>query len=258
MPRQVRADLPDAVHHVTARANRGQVLFVDDHDRRSFLGIVGRTAGDSNWSCLAYCLMTNHLHLLVRPNGSDLSRGMQRICTAHARRFHERHETFGHLFQGRFGSRPMRSEAHFLESLRYVVLNPVRAGMCRVPEQYPWSSHRSVMGAAQSSLVAVDEVLQEFRSPAANARDVYREFVHERCGERAPLHDPEPLYAPEDDDSTRRLDELCGERDRDGVIMIGHVELGYSLAEIARALGCHRSTVSRRFEVLSRRATHGV
>ncbi len=94
------------------------------------------------WRLHAYCLMTNHFHLLVETPETNLSSGMQRLKSGYAAYFNERHLLVGHLFQQRFDSRLIESEEHFSESLRYIALNPVRAGLCEHPAQWPWSTFR--------------------------------------------------------------------------------------------------------------------
>jgi putative transposase len=127
-------------YHVTSRGNRRQSIYHDDDDRRSFLGQRDRIVARCGWRLHAYCLMDNHFHLLVETPRPNLSVGMQRLKCEYAAYFNARHLLDGHLFKQRFGSRLIESEDHLHEALRYIALNPVRAGLCEHPSEWPWSS----------------------------------------------------------------------------------------------------------------------
>ena len=144
VPRPPRIQLAGGIYHVTSRGNRRQAIFHDDNDRRWFLMFRFHVFKRWGWRLHAYCLMTNHFHLLVETPEPNLSSGMQRLKSGYAAYFNERHSLVGHLFQQRFDSRLIESEEHFSETLRYIALNPVRAGLCEHPAQWPWSTfHRS-------------------------------------------------------------------------------------------------------------------
>jgi REP element-mobilizing transposase RayT len=121
-------------------------IFVDDADRRMFMAFLARSIHRERWVCLAYCLMANHYHLIVQLTDSNLSRGMQQLNWLHALRFNERHGHVGHLFDSRFRSRTIETTDHLLTALAYVALNPVRAGLCVDPAEWPWSSFRATAG----------------------------------------------------------------------------------------------------------------
>jgi REP element-mobilizing transposase RayT len=146
MPRSPRSQPPGETFHLTARGVRRQAVFLDDLDYGLYVGLLGQTAQRHRWIVLAYCLIPNHLHLLVRLEDSTLSRGMHRQQGVYARRFNERHGLSGHVFEARFHAVHVVQEAHRLHVLRYIVQNPVRAGLCEDPADWPWSSHRAVAG----------------------------------------------------------------------------------------------------------------
>src|ERR1700694_5243331 len=135
--------------------------------------------------------MSNHFHLVTELTSETLSRGMQWLNGSYSQAFNRRHERVGHVFQGRFKAFLIEKEAYFLEVLRYVVLNPVRAGIVARPEEYLWSSHRAVIGdAASPEWLAVDDVLAQFGSQRELARARYRHFVDAAIGlERTPWND---------------------------------------------------------------------
>lgn len=149
MARTPRIAIP-GLHHVTARGNNRRALFMDDLDRESFLASLSRVTARHLWICHAFCLMTNHFHALVETPDDSLPRGMQRLNSGYAQSFNRRHGTIGHLFQGRFYSRLVTRDAHALILVRYIARNPVEAGLCRTPEEWPWSSHGAALGLRRS------------------------------------------------------------------------------------------------------------
>jgi REP-associated tyrosine transposase len=140
MPRPPRIQIAGGTYHVTCRGNRRQAIFQDDDDRRRFLAVRDRVIRRYGWRLHAFCLMTNHFHLLVRTPQPNLSRGMQRLNSEYAAYFNDRFGLVGHLFQQRFGSRLIETEEYFEEAQRYIAFNPVRAGLCEHPAEWPWSS----------------------------------------------------------------------------------------------------------------------
>jgi putative transposase len=179
MTRPLRAEVAGGLAHVTARTVRRFPLFVDQSDARGMLWLLDHVTRDvADWQMLAYCLMPNHLHLVVDADVEQLSLAMQRVNGTYAQRFNRVHGFRGHLFQGRFHSEPIRDEAHLPESIRYVILNPVRAGLCQRPEQWRWSSYRASIGlAAVPPFLDVGRLLACFHSDPARARGVLSSFV---------------------------------------------------------------------------------
>jgi putative transposase len=180
MPRRPRIEAAGATHHVTSRGNRRQPIYADALDRRRYLALLGDVVSRCRWRCFGYCLMTNHVHLIVETPEPNLGLGMHRLNTLYAQWFNWRWDLDGHLFQGRFGSELVESEWHMLEATRYVVLNPVRAGICRLPPQWPWSSYRALTGQRRApAFLAVDDLLAYFGSSPASAMRAYEEFVRQ-------------------------------------------------------------------------------
>jgi REP element-mobilizing transposase RayT len=131
MSRPLRLEYPGSLWHVTVRGNGRQDVFRDDRDRQFLLELLGDCVNRFAWILPAYVLMSNHFHLVNELTSETLSRGMQWLNGTYSQAFNRRHERVGHLFQGRFKAFLIEKEAYFLEVLRYVVLNPVRAGMVR-------------------------------------------------------------------------------------------------------------------------------
>ena len=146
MPRRPRVEAPGAIHHVVAKGNAGHAIVRDDTDRRAFLERLGGAVEKHRWSCLAYCLLDNHFHLIVETPEPNLGVGMQWLKSAYAQDFNHRHDRRGHLFGGRFYSMALQRNAHLAQAIVYVFLNPVRAGIVDRPEDWPWSSFGATVG----------------------------------------------------------------------------------------------------------------
>lgn len=162
MARLARIVIPGIPHHVTQRGNRRERTFFEDADYkryRTMLGDAAKRAGAEVW---AYCLMPNHVHLIVVPSGED---GLRRTFADAHRRYtgmiNARHEWTGHLWQGRFGAVAM-DEAHLLAAVRYVALNPVGAGLVRRARDWPWSSVGAHLSGQDDALVTVAPLLERY------------------------------------------------------------------------------------------------
>ena len=141
MPRTLRASSADFCYHVLNRGNARAAVFHDDDDYATFIELIGLACERLPMRVLAYCLMPNHFHLVLRPHADgDLSRWMQWLLTAHVRRHHRRHRSSGHIWQGRFKAFPTQDDGHLLAVLRYVERNPLRTGLVPSAQDWPWSS----------------------------------------------------------------------------------------------------------------------
>jgi putative transposase len=156
------------------------VIFRDDRDRVRFLELLGDVISRLRWVCLAYCVLDTHFHLVVTTPDPNLDRGMKHLNGVYAQGFNRRHGRIGHLVQDRYHAVIVEREPHLFESLRYVALNPVRAGLCRRPEQWAWSSYPTVLGLAEVPFVATRAVLRLFGRTPSSARKRLREFVDEK------------------------------------------------------------------------------
>ncbi len=178
MPRSPRIVEPNGIYHLTPRGNNRRTIFTADRDRLKFLALLTRVTRERRWIVFGYCLMDNHVHLLVQVPELGLSEGMQELLGRYAQWSNREYGRFGHLFVNRFPSETVCSDAHLLGALRYVDLNPVRAGLTTRPEDWPWSSYRAHVGLEHPlPLLANDRFLGLFGSTPDTAREVYREFV---------------------------------------------------------------------------------
>lgn len=181
MPRKPRLDIPGLLHHVMARGIEGQDIFRNDDDRGAFLkrlsDEVDRPGGPQLY---AWALMSNHFHLLLRSGEGLLSPMMRRLMTGHAVTYNLRYKRQGHLFQNRYKSIVVEEETYFLELVRYIHLNPVRARVVKTLEElasYPYSGHAVMMGHRDYSAQDVETVLNRFSSRRKAAMSGYNRFV---------------------------------------------------------------------------------
>ncbi len=160
MSRIARLVVPGVPHHVTQRGNRRETVFFTDDDYRLYRGFLSEAAVNAGAEILAYCLMPNHVHVILIPGDADgLRRTFADTHRRYTRAINARHRWTGHLWQGRFGSVAM-DQPHLLAAVRYVTLNPVRARLVSKPEDWPWSSARAHLSGRDDGLVRVAPLLE--------------------------------------------------------------------------------------------------
>ena len=190
MPRQARLDAPGTLHHVMLRGIERRAIVTDNADRHEFVSRLRASAMQSRTSVYGWALLTNHAHLLLRSGPDGLPRLMRRFLTGYAQAYNRRHQRHGHLFQNRYKSIECEEDRYFVELLRYIHLNPLRARLVRTLselERYPWSGHGVVLGEVAGSWQEREWVLSWFGKTADSAIQAYREFVAEGVGqERRP------------------------------------------------------------------------
>ena len=178
MPRPLRIEFPGALYHVTSRGNNQARIFWDDADRRSFLGALAAVVARDRFELHAYCLMGNHYHAVLGTPAANLARGMQRLNSAFAQYANARHGRSGHVFQGRYHAQLVEEEPHLLHVARYVVLNPVRAGLAAAPAGWRWSSYRATAGLERApAFLTTAWLLGQFSADEGRARQRYAAFV---------------------------------------------------------------------------------
>ena len=276
MVRPLRIEYPGAVYHVTSRGNDRKDIFKDDQDRESFLHTLHRVNERYNWICHAYCLMGNHYHVLIETPEGNLSIGMQQLNGLYTQGFNKRHRRTGHLFQGRYKAVLIQKETHLLEVCRYVVLNPVRAGIVAGPEDWIWSSYGGTVGKEGAHRCLTSEwVIRQFSDNKAKGQRAYGQFVRSGIGKESIWSEvkgqtilghsefadslvdyldgyKEVLEIPRSQRYVNRptLERLFEEnaikdkKKRNRRIAQAILEHGYSQSEIARHLGMHYSTIS--------------
>jgi REP-associated tyrosine transposase len=178
MARPPREELAGAIHHVYARGNAKGLIYLDDVDRERYLVLLGKAVVRQRWRCLAYCLMDNHVHLLIETPAPNLGRGMQWLHGLYASAFNGRHSRAGHLFQGRFGAVRVKSDAQLLMLARYIARNPVEGGLCDEPDEWPWSSHGTALAdTGGPAWLDTPRLLDFFGAGGGESRRRYAELV---------------------------------------------------------------------------------
>lgn len=178
MARKPRIHYAGAVYHVLIRGNARQPIFFETSDYLRFLRFMGEAINKYRHQVHAYCLMPDHIHMAVQVGDIPLSRIMQNLSFRYTQWMNRRQDRVGHLFQGRYKAVLVDADSYLLELVRYIHLNPVRAGMVKSPEAYPWSSHLSYLGEKKLPWLTMDRVLSQFSSSGGQTGNEYREFVH--------------------------------------------------------------------------------
>ena len=166
---------------MTTSACGDRMLFRDSVDRRIFETLLGAVVAAHSWACGSMCLMGTHYHLLIVTPEADLDAGMHALNGGYAQTFNRRHGTRGHVFQSRYKSRFIQTEGHLFEVTRYIAMNPVEAGLCRRPGEWPWSSYReTITGRQRRAYLSPSVVLDLFARDPDLARSRFQSFVEDR------------------------------------------------------------------------------
>jgi REP element-mobilizing transposase RayT len=272
MSRPLRIEFAGALYHVTSRGDRREPIYEDDQDRKSFLAILSDVMAQMHWLCHAYCLMTNHYHLLIETPDANLAKGMRQLNGIFTQASNRRHRRGGHLFQGRYKAIMVDKDSYLLELARYIVLNPVRAGMVALPSDWPWSSFRAMAGLESApAWLETEGVLALFGEDRSSTQQRFGEFVMAGRNAASPweklkgqiyLGDDkfvkrvqgsarqgkEDIHIPK---SQRRappptLDTIVsGHADRNQAIVAAHATGAYSYQQIGDFFGVHFTTVGK-------------
>jgi REP element-mobilizing transposase RayT len=171
------------IYHVYARGNDRQAIFSDDFDRRTYLRLLADAVSRQRWSVLAYCLMTNHVHLVVETPEPDLGVGMHRLHGPYARRFNLRHRRTGHLFERRYGSKRVEDDAQLWMTLGYVLRNPVDAGLCARAAEWEWSSHAAALEVTTAPCLDAERLMAYMGALGPDALRTYAACVEPEAAE---------------------------------------------------------------------------
>jgi len=272
MARPLRIEFRGALYHITSRGDRREAIYEDDTDRHMFLDILAEVVERFNWLCHAYCLMSNHYHLVIETPDGNLSKGMRHLNGVYTQASNRRHLRDGHLFQGRFKGIIVDQDSYLLELTRYVVLNPVRAKLVKAPGDWPWSSYGAMVGEVKApQWLATDGLLAQFAKQRAAARRRYRRFVMEGMGGESVWSElRQQIYLGGDKfvERTQKKFRIQGDKlsipkaqrrspatslqaiarkspDRNAAICKAYATGAYSYREIAEYFGIHLATVGR-------------
>jgi putative transposase len=186
MPRQARLDFPGTLHHVICRGIEKQDIVSDDYDLNSFVERMGNIAHKTQTSIYAWALITNHAHILLRSGPQGLSNFMRKLLTGYAVSYNRRHNRHGYLFQNRYKSIVCEEEEYLLELVRYIHLNPLRAGLVQTLDEldaYPYSGHCVIIGKAGHNWQDREYVLRLFGAKEGRAKKEYRRFIEAGIGQ---------------------------------------------------------------------------
>lgn len=183
MARKPRIHYPGAFYHVTLRGNGKQDIFFEEQDRYRFYLLLQEGVERYHHQVHAFCLMTNHIHLVVQVAEIPLSRIMQNLSFRYTRWVNWRHDRSGHLFQGRYKAVLVDGDSYLLELVRYVHLNPVRARMVPTPDEYPWTSHGAYCGRETLPWLTTDQTLAMFAEKRERAVRAYTAFMRDGLAE---------------------------------------------------------------------------
>ena len=186
MPRQARLDVPGTLHHIMIRGIEGTRIFWDDQDRQDFVTRIGQLVDRTGTRILAWVLLDNHVHLLIFSGQQGIPKFMRCLLTGYATRFNRRYHRSGHLFQNRYKSIVCEADAYLLELVRYIHLNPLRAGVVQRMEEldrHPWSGHGVLIGRMKQGWQEREYVLRQFSEEKGRAVRAYRKFMEERKGQ---------------------------------------------------------------------------
>ncbi len=183
MSRPLRIEYAGALYHVTSRGNAREPIYLDEADFGHFFEVLALTCERFNWVIHSFCLMTNHYHLLIETPDGNLTKGMRQLNGVYTQKFNRNHNRVGHLFQGRYKAILVDKSAYLLEDGRYILLNPIRAGMVNDLEDYPWSSWSYITGVKDiPEWLSINQTLLQFGKELAKAREAYHQFVLEGVG----------------------------------------------------------------------------
>lgn len=214
MPRSARIKKGEyCTYHIVQRGNEKKEIFFNDGDRRRFIGTLSKMKEKYNFIVYAYCLMDNHVHLLINTNGSDISQIMKSINVSYVGYINKKYQRCGHLFQDRFKSEVVDSDRYLIEVSRYIHLNPVRAKMVDDAAKYPWSSYPAYIGRTkgEENLLDVSLVLNCFSNDLRRAMREYMKYVNRAGDEHAVAgEDKHPIDFDDAEDNLKKLLDYGG------------------------------------------------
>lgn len=186
MPRQARLDIPGALHHIMVRGIDKTAIFKDDEDKARFLERLGHNITEGKCTVYAWVLMSNHVHILFKSGRDGISSVMRRLLTWYAQYYNRRHRRMGHLFENRYKSILCEEDAYLLALVRYIHLNPMRAGILKTMEDldhYSWSGHRTIIDRSKDPWMDAEYILAQFGDNRRKALREYRRFMAEGAGQ---------------------------------------------------------------------------
>lgn len=271
MSRPLRLQFPGALYHVTSRGDKKCAIYRDHTDYAVWIAILGEICAQYNFVIHGYCQMTNHYHLMVETIDGNLSRGMQQLNGRYSQYYNRRHGLVGHVFQGRFKAILVQRDQYMMELARYVVLNPLRAGLVSTLDDWRWSNYACFVGK-QTVPEWLDALstLEAFSMIGEDAVIAYRRFVMAGIGSASPLLNTRHQLILGDDEFVSRCyhptgpieqravvkqqrrvlalpldDYIKRSSNRDEAMAMAYFSNAYSMMQIAEHFGLSDKTVSR-------------
>ncbi len=251
MPRQARERSRSGIYHLILRGINKQVIFENDEDRQKFIETLGYYKRISNYMLYGYCLMDNHIHLLIRENEESISQVIKRISSSYVYWYNQKYERCGHLFQERFKSEVIETDAYFLMALRYIHQNPVKAGIEKDIRKYLWSSWHEYTGTP--AIINIDFALDMFSEDRRKAVELFKRYTKEKNSDVC-LDYEERLHVSDNQVveylkglgvvAISELQRLTREQ-RDAVIRQMKEHKGVTLRQLARVTRISKSVIDR-------------
>jgi len=277
MARPLRIEFPGAIYHVTSRGNAKEAIFLENEDNHKFLEVLSTVVERFNWLCHSYCLMRNHYHLMIETPEGNLSRGMRQLNGVYTQVFNRRHMRVGHLLQGRYKAILVEKDTHLLSLCRYIILNPLRTGFAKRPEEWGWSSYKPTIGEAKRPpFLTTEWILSQFDDKKPEAAKKYKKYVLEGIKADSPWKVLTGQIVLGTESFLEKFSELLKEKevvtevpkvqryvsrpplskifeegktkdrgDKAEKIYDAYCHYGYTLKEIGDYLGVHYSTIGR-------------
>ena len=254
MARQGRERSKSGIYHVMVRGINRQDIFCDDEDRQQFMKILHRVKENSGCELYAYCLMDNHVHLLIKEKVDDISQVMKRLGVSYAQWYNQKQERCGYVFQDRYKSEAVEEDSYFLTVLRYIHQNALRAGIVATIDEYPWSSHRLYADRKYQALADIEFALGMFGTQEDAQITHYLQFMSETNNIEY-LDTDERLRRTDDEVRTALKQLLAGQsihalttmdrRERDEILSKLRLIDGTSIRQIARVTGLGKNVVAK-------------
>ena len=254
MPRLPRKKSESGIYHIMLRGIDYQTIFYEDTDNIRFIHTLQRAKQLSETVIYGYCLMGNHVHLLVKEGKEEISAFMKRIGTGYARWYNWKYERSGHLFQNRYGSEPVENDRYLLTVIRYIHNNPVKANLVNKPEQWNWSSCKAYYNENRppDELIETSFILSMFSNKKNTAIDLFRKFMeeensdqcldYEKPKKKSDLEVMEEVMKLTDNQGIQALKGLP-KKERDTLLRALKQQEGITCRQIARVLGLSTSLV---------------
>ena len=251
MPRTARAQSESGYYHVMLRGNERRDIFLDDEDRERYLHLLAKQVTNESIDIIAYCLMDNHLHLLIHDKGDKMASAMRSIGVSYAGYFNKKNNRIGHLFQDRFKSEAIEDDTYLFAALRYIHQNPVKAGMCSKAEEYTWSSDKYYRHPELKTFVDTDILLSISKNKVAAVPEYIRLMEIPEPKEyidvaKTPLIPQEITLLVEKELRQAGIDDMRNQGARAALAKVVHIlckKHGLSMRKIAGELGISKSSV---------------